>query len=215
MLVLIGGQKGGSGKSTLAVQLALIAAANKARVLLIDGDPQGTALNWITRRRGLKNLPMPDTEAMRAPDFSSRLPGLVGKYDHTIIDIAGRDSDEMRTALGFVDVVLFPLRPTMNDLETSSAMNMLVGEYRDKKLPLSRAMFVLSQVSPSPTRRTILYEAIAFLEGFAYVGLADSFLCMRSAYERASIEGLAVPELRPKDRHATEEVMSLYEEVLA
>jgi chromosome partitioning protein len=43
-------QEGGSGKSTLAIHLA-VAASDVMPVLLVDCDPQGTALAWSMARQ--------------------------------------------------------------------------------------------------------------------------------------------------------------------
>src|SRR5664279_5617787 len=60
-------QKGGVGKSTLAVHLATEANAQGQRVLLLDLDPQGSAMEWANRRGD------------RPPDVSGANPASVAK----------------------------------------------------------------------------------------------------------------------------------------
>lgn len=51
-VIAILNQKGGVGKTTLAVHLATALARAKRTVLLVDADPQGSALDWAAARHG-------------------------------------------------------------------------------------------------------------------------------------------------------------------
>ena len=50
-------QKGGVGKTTLAIHLATV-LAERSRVLLVDADPQGSALDWRAQRAGDSGFPV-------------------------------------------------------------------------------------------------------------------------------------------------------------
>lgn len=52
MIVGVLNQKGGVGKTTLSVNIAAALTHSGARVLLIDADPQGSALDWSAAREG-------------------------------------------------------------------------------------------------------------------------------------------------------------------
>ena len=49
--VAIVSQKGGSGKTTIAVHLAVCAERAGKPTLILDLDPQGSAMEWLKRHR--------------------------------------------------------------------------------------------------------------------------------------------------------------------
>ena len=212
MLILFAGEKGGSGKSTLAVQTGIERVRRGHTAVILDGDPQATAKNWIKRRT---IEPQINCLEMNTKQFYSEIPSLIDEYEDIIIDIAGRDSEEMRRALGFVDVAVFPVRPTMNDLETAPKMDELVGQFLGVTNHIRKAFFVLSQASPNPFRKATNKDALDYLVECENIETSSVVICNRSAYEKASLEGVSVSELRPAATKAEKEIDKLYNEIFS
>lgn len=215
MIVLLGGEKGGSGKSTLCVNLAIMTALAGRKVLLIDGDKQQTATRWFERRVKNKFKITPDIEIMKTIDLMERLPDLAPKYDYIFIDIAGRDAEELRLGLFLADVVLFPMGTTMVELETAGRMNDLIEQSKGRKSRLKEAYFVLNKVTTNKNKqKTDLKTALALLMNYKAIKIAEHFICQRTAFERSSIAGACVSEIKPKDNVAIKEISDLIIEVL-
>jgi cellulose biosynthesis protein BcsQ len=65
VIIAVINQKGGVGKTTLAISLAAALAGRKLRVLLVDADPQGSALDWIAVRKDWVRVSLSRTQSIR------------------------------------------------------------------------------------------------------------------------------------------------------
>jgi len=105
--ILIGSQKGGAGKSTLAVNIAAELAKQGRDVVLLDADRQGTASIWCHERDSI----LPAVHCLqRYDDVRATVNDLADREEIVVIDTAGRDSKEMRTAMLHDDLLIVPPR---------------------------------------------------------------------------------------------------------
>jgi chromosome partitioning protein len=111
-VITVAGLKGGVGKTTTAVHLAHALHRQGRHVLLVDTDPQGSALSWS--ERAAFTLP---TVGLPVRDVHRRLPTLAGGADVAVIDTPPGDLAIARSALLAADDVLLPLPPATIDLD--------------------------------------------------------------------------------------------------
>ena len=109
MIVSFLNQKGGVGKPTLAIRVADALARRTKRVLLVDADPQGSALDWAAARRGESLFPV---AGLPRASIHKELPTLAHGYDMVIIDGPPRVYDVARSAIMASDLVLVPVQPS-------------------------------------------------------------------------------------------------------
>jgi chromosome partitioning protein len=110
-------QKGGTGKSTLALNLAVTAQLCGERVIIVDLDPQGTAVSWHKTRKA---------EGPAAID--SRTAGQLGEtlrqlatagFTLAMIDTPGTDNEATHGAMRASDLCLVPVRPSEADVRAT------------------------------------------------------------------------------------------------
>jgi len=211
-IVLFGGEKGGTGKTTLATNMAAMLALKGRDVLLLDTDRQGTASFWATLREDSEVEPRISCVQKFGKSLASQVRDLAERYDEIVIDAGGRDSVELRYALGVCDRAYIPVQPFQFDIWTIRQMDELVEMAQGLNENLE-AFLVLNRVSTNPIVREDQETRDFFNEeGFQYLSLLNSNLCDRIAFRKSAREGISVVEWK-QDKKATAEMNNLFKEV--
>lgn len=204
MIIGILNQKGGVGKTTLSVSLAASLARSGARVLLIDADPQGSALDWAAAREG---EPLFSVVGLPRATIHKEIGHIGQGYDHIIIDGPPRVTDLARSAIMASDVVLIPVQPSPYDIWAADEVVKLLEEARVYKENLKAAFVVNRKISNTAIGRDV-GEA---LSSYPVTTLSAS-ITQRVIFAEAAAQGRAVHEI-DQDGPAALEIEALVAEL--
>lgn len=210
MIILVGSNKGGSGKTTIACNLAVAMAKAGNDVCLVDADRQGSAAKWHQERESAEITPS-ITLVQKYDNLTKTLQTMNEKFNHVIVDVAGRNSREMITAATVADLVIAPHQCSQLDLDT-------LGELQEQ---------IIMVMDLNPDLKVMIYQTMASTnvqvieterkEFEAYVSEFPEFKALKASgryrkiYRDVMSEGLSV--LETTNKNAIDEVNALYDEV--
>ena len=196
MIIAILNQKGGVGKTTLAVHLATALALDGAKVLLVDADPQGSALDWSASRKAEPLFPV---VGMPKPTLHKDLAVLARDYDAVVIDGPPRVNELARSAILASDIVVIPVQPSPYDVWAAEEILTLLREAITFKERLKSAFVINRKIVNTAIGRDV-GEA---LSQYA-VPVLPAAICQRVSFAESAAEGLTVLELEAKGAAAAE-----------
>jgi chromosome partitioning protein len=205
MIIACLNQKGGVGKTTVAIHLAAF-LARSGRVLLIDADPQGSALSWAAARG--ENAPPFNVIRYDKPTLHRDVASLGEGYAFVVIDGPPRATDLATSAIGAADVVLTPVQPSPYDVWATDEIVKLVKRVQVYKEGVQHFLMINRKISNTAIGRDVR-EA---LDGFE-VPVLESTVTQRVAFAESAAQGLTVFEIEPGSV-AAREMEAVGEELL-
>lgn len=205
-VIAILNQKGGVGKTTLAIHIATAIALKGRKVLLLDADPQNSALDWAAARHGQPLFPV---VALPKSSIHKELPSLADKFDVVIIDGPPRVHDVARSAIMASDLVLVPVQPSPYDVWASKEIMDLLNEAAVYKPNLKKAFIINRKIVNTAIGRDVA-EALSEYP----VPVLNTTIGQRVAFAESAAKGLTVFELDP-DMLASQEMGQLVDEAEA
>lgn len=138
--ILVANGKGGCGKTTVATNLAGYYASKQYRTALLDYDPQGSSMHWVSVRREAGH---PEIHAVAAHRTASRMTRtfqlrIPADTQRVILDApAGVHGHQLIEMLRDVDAVVIPVLPSAIDIHAVSRFIeelLLVGHVRARAI---------------------------------------------------------------------------------
>lgn len=213
MIIVVGGTKGGVGKTTIATNLTVLrslepkAGGQRYEVMLVDADEQGSASDFVLQRNELLGRAGFTAVQLYGAAVRSEVLNLKEKYDDIVIDVGGRDTGSQRAALLVGDVYLVPFLPGSYDVWTLAPFSELVREAR----VINPDLVAYCVLNKADARGSENQQAADLAKQEApELQYVDLPIVNRRAFRNTGGEGLAVSELKAKDKKAIAEMTALY-----
>jgi chromosome partitioning protein len=170
--VALANLKPGTGKTTSAVWLAHIFAQAGNRVLLVDADPSGSALEWSDLAAMYPGLTSQDAfpfriVALPSREMHRRIPEIAHDDDVVIIDAPQLEDHAAiaLSALRYADEILIPCAPSPIEINRTTPVREEIGEVEALRDIPPRAAVLLNRCV---TRANSTADAREALGGLGY-----------------------------------------------
>ena len=145
--------KPGTGKTTSAVWLAHAFARAGNRVLLVDADPSGRALEWsdlaaMKPGRALLQAAFPfRIVALPSRELHRRVPEIAWDDDVVVIDTPQMEDHAAiaRSALRYADEIVIPCAPSPIEINRTSPVREEIAEVREIRQTPVRSAILLNR----------------------------------------------------------------------
>src|SRR5215470_1230661 len=156
MIIAFVNHKGGVGKTTLALHVAGAWTAQGKRIVVVDTDSQGSALDWSEQRTN-EGLPrLFDVLELGRDTLHVEAPEIARDVHHVVIDGSSHSAALMRSAMLAANLALVPAQPSPFDGWAAGETLRLFQEAQRFR-PLLIARFVLNRCAA----RTLIASEIA------------------------------------------------------
>lgn len=196
MIIGVLQQKGGAGKTTLTLNLAAYFATEGARTLVVDADPQASALAWSSVR---EKKPLFPVIGMPKPTLHKDLPQLAKDYDVVLIDGAPRVNELAKSAIMASDLILIPVQPSPFDVWSCADIISLIREAQQFRPDISCAFVVNRKVGNTVISREVTkaFKELPF-------PLLEPTVGQRVIFAETAAQGLTVFDTAPSSAAAYE-----------
>ena len=210
MIILVGSNKGGCGKSTTIVNLAVAFAKDNKEVIIIDADRQSTASRWSNDRE--YNNVQPYIQVLQKYDnLQPSLVQLKEKYDVILVDVAGRNSREMLSAMLVANLLICPLQSSQPDLDTLTESNEQVVRALDFNPALKTYIYQTMASTNTKVKDKERDDFVEYVKQFESFKIIKTINYFRKVYKDTISEGKSIIEYKNND--ASLEIKSLFNEV--
>jgi chromosome partitioning protein len=201
-IIAVLNQKGGVGKTTLSINLARALQQAEYKVVLCDGDPQGSARDWNDANQG-ELIPVVGMDRKSLPADIKNITG----YDIAVIDGAPQTRDLTIAAIKAADVILIPVQPSPFDIWATNDLIELIKERQEIANGQPKSAFIVSR----QIQNTNVGHEVRGVLSDAGIKVFESGTFQRIAYSDLAASGKTVFE--GSDAKAKDEIVNIANEL--